>query len=654
MKPGFLSPLALALTLTLPAAAVQPPAPHGVTPSPAQVKHAERSFYAFCHFTVDTFTDREWGTGGESEQMFNPTAFDANQIVTTLKAAGAKGVILTCKHHDGFCLWPTKTTPHNVANSPFRNGKGDVVREFVDACRKHDFDFGVYVSPWDRNNEHYGKPEYVTRVFRKQIEELTTQYGELFEIWFDGANGGTGFYQGLVGPVESNKVNERRNIDRTSYYGWQETWALALKYQPQIIIFSDVGPGARWVGNEGGHAPDPCRPTITYASGESAGNLNSAKLGPGTLGGKQWVPAEVDVSIRPGWFWHASQNGKVRSPENLMNIYLNSVGHGATLNLNVPPDHRGLVHENDAESLRQLGEHLRQTFAKNLALGATLEASNTRGQSPAFAAARLLDDDLWSAWITDDQVTTPEVVLTLPTSRTFNLIRLREDIRLGLRLEGVAVDAMVDGQWQELAKAEAIGLCRLWRVPQTTTNRVRIRVTQSPVCPALSDFGLFFEPEFPLWLPPVGGDPKRAAKAKWKILTASYQNPPGGAARNAIDGQPNTIWHTHGEDGERTLPQDIAVDMGAVKTLKGFTYLPRQDGTAHGMVDRYTFSVSTDSTRWQQVATGEFGNLLANSVEQTIPFPSTKARYFKFTATHALKKNHAAVAELGVVEAATR
>ncbi|MCF7731548.1 MAG: discoidin domain-containing protein, partial [Akkermansiaceae bacterium] len=174
------------------------------------------------------------------------------------------------------------------------------------------------------------------------------------------------------------------------------------------------------------------------------------------------------------------------------------------------------------------------------------------------------------------------------------------------------------------------------------------------VCPALSDFGLFFEPEFPFWLPPVGGDPKRAAKAKWKILTASYQNPPGGAARNAIDGQPNTIWHTHGEDGERTLPQDIAVDMGAVKTLKGFTYLPRQDGTAHGMVDRYTFSVSTDSTRWQQVATGEFGNLLANSVEQTIPFPSTKARYFKFTATHALKKNHAAVAELGVVEAATR
>jgi len=190
-RTAFTTTLSLGTVLT--ATAVTPPKPHGATPTPAQVRHVERPFYAFCHFTVDTFTDREWGTGGESERIFNPTQFDANQIVTTLKAAGAKGVILTCKHHDGFCLWPTKTTPHNVSNSPFRDGKGDVVREFVDACRKHDFEFGVYVSPWDRNNQHYGKPEYVTQVFRKQIEELTTQYGKLFEIWFDGANGGTGY-----------------------------------------------------------------------------------------------------------------------------------------------------------------------------------------------------------------------------------------------------------------------------------------------------------------------------------------------------------------------------------------------------------------------------------------------------------------------------
>lgn len=651
MKPSaaILSGATVALGLTA-ATAATPPAPHGATPTPAQVKQAERAFYAFCHFTVDTFTDREWGTGGESEQIFNPTAFDANQIVTSLKAGGAKGVILTCKHHDGFCLWPTKTTRHNISNSPFRGGKGDVVREFVDACRKNDFEFAVYVSPWDRNSELYGKPEYVTKVFRKQIEELTTQYGKLFEIWFDGANGGTGYYKGFVGPVESKDVNENRSIDRKTYYGWPETWGLALKHQPHIIIFSDVGPGVRWVGNEGGHSPDPCRATINLDPGDSVGQIDSGKLGTGHLGGKHWIPAEVDVSIRPGWFWHASQNGKVRPPENLMKIYLNSVGNGATLNLNVPPDRRGLVHENDAESLRQLGEHLRQTFSVNFAHGAKITASNTRGNDPAFGPAKLLDNDLWSAWITDDSATTPEATFTLTAPQTFNMIRLREDIRLGLRLEGVAVDAMVDGQWKELAKAESIGSCRLWRVPMTTASQVRIRVTKSPVCPALSDFGLFLEPELANWVPPVGGDPRAAAKAKWKIVSASYENPPGGAAHHAIDGQPNTIWHTHGDDGERNLPQEIAVDTGEIRTLTGFTYLPRQDGTIHGMVDQYAFLVSTDGKQWTQAAAGEFGNLRANPVEQTVTFAATKARYFKFIAKHSLERNHAAIAELGVIE----
>jgi alpha-L-fucosidase len=641
--------LSASLALALTAAAVPPPAPHGVTPSPAQVKHAERPFYAFCHFTVDTFTDREWGTGGESETVFNPTQFDAGHIITALKAGGATGMILTCKHHDGFCLWPTKTTRHNISHSPYRGGKGDVVRELADACRKHGLDFGVYVSPWDRNHELYGKPEYVTQVFRKQIEELLTGYGPIFEVWFDGANGGTGYYKGFVGPKESADVNESRNIDHATYYGWPETWAMVLKHQPGAMIFSDVGPGTRWVGNESGHSPDPCRPTITYPAGSTAG-VSIPNLGSGTLGGKQWVPAEVDVSIRPGWFWHASQNGKVRTPENLMQIYLQSVGHGGTLNLNVPPDTRGLLHENDVASLRQFGEHLARTFAANLAAGASFTASNIRGNDPQYAPARLLDADPWSAWISDDAVTTPEITLTLPSPQTFNLIRLREDIRLGLRLEGVAVDAMVNGQWKELAKAEAIGQCRLWRVPATTADKVRIRVTKSPVCPALSDFGLFLEPEFPIWVPPVGADPRAAAKSKWKILAASYQNPPGGAARHAIDGRPETFWHTHGDDAERALPQDIAIDLGEEKNLKGFTYLPRQDGTPHGMVDRYEFLVSTDGKQWRQVAAGEFGNLRANPVEQSVSFPPVKAKYIKFVATRALEKNHAAVAELGVIE----
>jgi alpha-L-fucosidase len=488
--------------------AVEAPKPFGALPTPQQVKHAAMEMYGFCHFTVDTFTDREWGTGGESETVFNPTAFDAHQIASSIKAGGFKGIILTCKHHDGFCLWPTKTTPHNISNSPFQGGKGDVVRSFADACRASGLKFGVYVSPWDRNNENYGKPEYVENVYHKQIEELTTQYGELFEVWFDGANGGTGYYGGSVGggkvgPTESHDVNKARHIDATKYYDWPEISALLDRTQPGIIAFSDVGPGARWVGNESGWAPDPCRATITYDPSDAPGHINAAKLGPGTLHGAKWVQAEVDVSIRPGWFWHASQNGRVRSPENLMQIYLNSVGHGATMNLNCPPDRRGLLHENDVASLKQFGEHLRKTFATNLAEGAKLTASNIRGgDAETFGPQKLLDGDLWSAWVTDDVVTTPEVEFELGGEKTFNLIRLREDIRLGLRLEGVSIDAWQNGAWKELAKAESVGSCHIWRVPKTATSKVRIRVTKAPVCPALSDFGLFLEPEFGKWTPP--------------------------------------------------------------------------------------------------------------------------------------------------------
>jgi alpha-L-fucosidase len=238
----------------------------------------------------------------------------------------------------------------------------------------------------------------------------------------------------------------------------------------------------------------------------------------------------------------------------------------------------------------------------------------------------------------------------LKGQKTFNLIRLREDIRLGLRVEGVSVDAFVNGQWKELAKTESVGSCHLWRVPQTTTDKVRIRVTKSPVCPALSDFGLFLEPEFATWVPPIGGDPKAAQKAKWKVISKSSEAQ-GGEAKNAIDGNPGTIWHTHGPAGESGLPQEIVVDLGSEKTLAGFIYLPRQDKTVNGMVDQYAFLVSTDGKTWKQVADGEFGNLRANPVEQTVSFPQAKARYFKFIAKHALEKNHAVVAEIGIVEA---
>ena len=361
--------------------------------------------------------------------------------------------------------------------------------------------------------------------------------------------------------------------------------------------------------------------------------------------GDVWCPAEGDVSIRPGWFYHASQDRSVKSPEQLMNIYLSCLGRGANLILNIPPDRRGLIHENDVASLTGYGKHLRETFATNLADDAKTTASNVLGNDSSYSPAKLLDNDPWSAWVTDDDVKTPEVVLELKGEKTFNMIRLREDIRLGQRVEGVAVDAFVDSAWKEIASAPCIGAIRLLRVPKTTTNKVRVRVTKAAACPALSDFGLFLEPEFETWIPPIGSDSKMAAKAKWKVASASYGDP-----KAALDGNPATFWNTHGMDQEHTLPQEFVVDMGEEKTLKGFTYLPRQDHCLHGMVDQYAFAISVDGKTWTTVSEGEFGNLRANPVEQTMTFASVKARYFKFIAKHALEKNHAIVAEIGVVE----
>jgi len=481
----------------------------------------------------------------------------------------------------------------------------------------------------------------------------------VFEVWMDGANGGTGYYRGKVGPVEFKGSLENRGIDPKTYYDWPHTWALMRQYQPEAILFSDAGPDSRWCGNESGFSPDPCwqtyTPRIRDGKGEPMPGITAYQEGGhGHRDGKFWMPSEVDVSIRPGWFWHAAQNNQVRSPENLMKIYMQSVGLGTTFNLNCPPDNRGMLHDNDVDSLKQFGEHLSATFARNLAAGAKAQASNVRGGDiAAYGPAKLLDSDLWSAWIIDDGVKTADTVFDLKGEQTFNLIRLREDIRLGQRVEGVAVDAWQNGAWKELARAQSVGSCRLWRVPLTTTAKLRIRVTQCPVCPALSDFGLFLEPDFDPWLPPVGADPKllaaMKAKAKWKVVSASYEAPNNGA-RNAIDGNPATIWHTDGPDGERACPQEFVVDMGGERTLKGFTYLPRQDHTFHGMVDQYTFHTSLDGKTWSKAAEGEFGNLRANPVEQTVAFEPVTARYFKFTAKHALEKNHAVVAEIGVVE----
>ena len=482
---------------------VAAPEPYGPTPSARQLLWHRREFYGFLHFTTNTFTDKEWGYGDESPDIFNPTAFDADQIVGTAAAAGMSGLILTCKHHDGFCLWPSKYTEHSVKNSPWRGGKGDVVREISDACRRHGIGFGTYLSPWDRNHAEYGTPAYI-QYFRNQLEELTSEYGELFEVWFDGANGGDGYYGGAC---------ETRSIDRQTYYDWENTRAIVRRNQPDAVMFSDGGPDVRWVGNEKGIAGDPCWSTINAelmypgidkdtfktrlnADMVAAWGAPTEMLNAGDRSGGSWQPAECDVSIRPGWFYHSSQDGEVRTPENLTDLYFQSVGRGASFLLNLPPDPRGLIHENDVASLQGFRQRLDAMFARNLALEGDCTASNTRGDSAQFAPTNVLDGNRETYWSTNGDVKTPELVLELPEAATFNVALLREFLPLGQRVDRFAIDVDRDGTWQEWATKSAIGAHRLVRGPECTTRRVRLRIVESPVCPAISEFGLFHDAAF--------------------------------------------------------------------------------------------------------------------------------------------------------------
>jgi alpha-L-fucosidase len=413
-----------------PAALYAAPEPYGATPSQRQLDWHKLETYAFLHFTVNTFTDKEWGYGDEDPAIFNPTAFDAGAIVAALAGAGMTGVILTCKHHDGFCLWPTKTTKHSVRG-------GDIVRDISQAAARRGLKFGVYLSPWDRNAAAYGTPEYVA-MYRAQLAELLTNYGPIFEVWHDGANGGDGYYGG---------AREKRVIDKRTYYDWPRTWELVRKLQPGAVIFSDVGPDVRWVGNEKGIANETCwatyDPVGENGGPASPGDVRARDSGTGTRNGKHWLPAECDVSIRPGWFWHERENSRVKTPDQLVDLYFKSVGRGASFLLNVPPDRRGLLHEADVASLAAFGEWRRKTF-------------------------------------------------TGPRPAAFNVVRLREDIRLGQRIERFTVEYRADGEWRPFAAGTSVGSCRLLRGDRVTGSDVRVRA-EAPADPVLSEVATFLD-----------------------------------------------------------------------------------------------------------------------------------------------------------------
>ncbi|MEW6596509.1 MAG: alpha-L-fucosidase [Pseudomonadota bacterium] len=466
-----------AMAPTGPAFATVAPTPWGATPSPRQLAWHKLETYGFLHFTVNTFTDREWGLGDEDPAIFNPTDYSAEQIVAACKAGGLKQLILTAKHHDGFCLWPSRFTEHSLKQSPFQNGQGDIVRDVSQACARHGVKFGVYLSPWDRNHADYGRPAYV-EYFLSQLHELLTSYGEIWEIWFDGANGGDGYYGG---------ARETRHIDAATYYQWDRVRQMVRQLQPQAITWAEAGMDIRWVGNEGGVAGDPCWPTVDETP------YSPEKGNRGVRGGRIWNPAETNTSIRPGWFWHADENDKVRSPANLLTLYMTSVGRGTNLLLNVPPDRRGRVHEQDAKNLAAFRAILDETFAKNLAHGARASASSVF--SPSYAPANVLShkgqwaaraDDRAGAWLQ----------LDLPHPARFDLIRLSEVLTYGVRIDDFEVEAWQNGQWRTLARHSCIGAQRLIRLETPiVADKVRLRVTKAAAAPIIADFSLFLLPD---------------------------------------------------------------------------------------------------------------------------------------------------------------
>ena len=459
-----------------------PPAPVGPLPSERQLAWHEMEYYMFVHFTVNTFTDREWGLGDEKETVFNPTSHDCRQWAKVASEAGMKGIIITAKHHDGFCLWPSAYTSHSVKSSKWKDGKGDIIRELSDACREYGLKLGIYLSPWDRNSPVYGKPEYLT-YYRNQLNELLTRYGDIFEVWFDGANGGDGYYGG---------ARETRKIDNKTYYDWPNTQAIVRKLQPGAVMFSDAGPDVRWVGNESGLG-SPTNWSLLNRDEMYPGGDFASILGAGHENGKYWVPAEVDVSIRPGWFYHASQDSMVKSPEKLMDLWYQSVGRNCNLLLNVPPDRRGLLNERDVKSLMEFRALRNLEFTNDLAKGKKVHASHTRGNM--FSASNITDGNKDTYWAAPDNRKSAALTIDLGSPTEVNRIVLQEYIRLGQRIKKFSVSALVGTQWQQVAEGTTIGYKVIKKFPTVSASAVRIDIEDSKACPVISNIEIYRAPD---------------------------------------------------------------------------------------------------------------------------------------------------------------
>ena len=576
-----------------------------LVPSPSQEAWQQLELTAFLHFGMNTFTDREWGDGKEDPAWFAPTGLDAEQWVRTLKESGFKMVILTAKHHDGFCLWPTKTTTHSVASSPWKNGKGDVVRELREACDKHGMKFGVYLSPWDRNAPCYGDSPRYNELFVEQLTELLTNYGEIHEVWFDGAC--------AEGP--NGKKQE---------YDWQTFYETIQRLQPRAVM-AIMGDDVRWVGNERGLGRETewsatvLTPGI-YARAEAQNsalgiNQQSQDLGSRDIIAKAdelfWYPSEVDVSIRPGWFYHAEEDDRVKSLPELADIYFQSVGYNSALLLNVPPDRRGRIHENDSARLREFARYLQATFSRNHI------ARPDRAWDAKAGAAR--------EYGTTD---------TLPV----NVWMVQEDISRGQRVERFAVEAFVNGQWTKIGEGTTIGHKRLLRFPEIAAERFRLTILESRGTAHIKEVGAFHAPS-------TG---TLTAEDSWSDIPVEElrisDGPQGTAA--VIDGDRSSCWQGEGKT-------EIILDLQTECDITGFVYVPPIEAGTPGTVYRYDCLASRDGRTWTPcVEDGEFSNIMYNTAPRRVRFSRAQrgVRYLKFIPREDIQGNrHFTINELGVL-----
>ncbi|MBO5794100.1 MAG: alpha-L-fucosidase [Bacteroidaceae bacterium] len=573
-----------------------------LVPTAQQLEWQQMEFTAFLHFGMNTFTGNEWGHGTDSPALFNPSELDCEQWVKALKDGGFKMALITAKHHDGFCLWQTETTEYSVKNSPWKDGKGDVVRELRDACEKYGMKFGVYLSPWDRNAPSYGDSPAYNKFFIAQLTELLTNYGEVHEVWFDGAC--------AEGP--NGKKQE---------YDWTAILAKIRELQPKAVT-AIMGDDVRWVGNEGGLGREtewsatvipPGSYTHKKAAKEALGLEEMSKdLGSRELVAKAqevyWYPSEVDVSIRPGWFYHAEQDGQVRSLANLVNIYYRSVGCNSVLLLNIPPDRRGLIHEIDVQRIKELSEYINKTFATNYVEKGKQDWAAQVGESKEY---------------------------DVKPGAMVNTFLIQEDITKGQRVEDFLVEVYSNGAWQYATEGTTIGYKRLLRFSDCQPEKVRVTIRGARATANISNVGLYY------------AEPLQDKNARVRLsdVNTSEWKAVGADAAQAFDGNTATAWTTDGLSA-------LVVDMGKEESVAGFCYAPIAAEDLSGTIYKYNFYVSTDGQNWTKCNTnGEFSNIMHNPVPYFVRFGKTyQARYFKLEPVSEIKSaQKTTIGEIGIL-----